>query len=142
MCAKKSQLELYLDEPRISRDEILDILAYWRGHQFRYPELASMAHDILCIPVSTVASESTFSVSGRVIDQYWSSLEVDVVEALICTRDWLYGEQGNLICICIRFLSLIVYGTMLIDFNTFICLYRPCKNEVGRIDRGHDEFGN
>jgi hypothetical protein len=44
-----------------------------------------MAHDI-----STVASESTFSVCGRVIDQFRSSLKPDVVEELVCTRDWLY----------------------------------------------------
>jgi hypothetical protein len=58
-----------------------------------------MARDILSIPVSTVASESTFSVGGRVIDQFRSSLKLDVVEALVCTRDWLYGEQGNIISI-------------------------------------------
>jgi hypothetical protein len=31
-----------------------------------------------------------------VIDQYSSSLKPDIVEALICTRDWLYQEQGNI----------------------------------------------
>jgi hypothetical protein len=31
-----------------------------------------------------------------VIDQYMSSLKPDIVEALVCTRDWLYGEQGNI----------------------------------------------
>jgi hypothetical protein len=31
-----------------------------------------------------------------VIDQYMSSLKPDIVEALVCTRYWLYGEQGNI----------------------------------------------
>jgi len=53
----------------------------------------------LSIPVSTVASESTFSVGERVIDQFRSSLKPDFVEALVCTRDWLYGEQCNIISI-------------------------------------------
>jgi hypothetical protein len=54
-----------------------------------------MAQDVLSIHISTVTSESTFSIGGRVIDQYRSSLKPDIVEALVCTRDWLYGEQGN-----------------------------------------------
>nr|XP_023886061.1 zinc finger BED domain-containing protein RICESLEEPER 2-like [Quercus suber] len=60
---------------------------------FRFPELASMARDVLSVPISTHASESTFSVGGRVIDQFRSSLRLDTVEALVCTRDWLYGEK-------------------------------------------------
>jgi hypothetical protein len=92
----RSQLELYLDETRMARNAEFDILSFWKGNEFRYPEVAAMARDILSIPVSTVASESTFSVGGRVIDQYRSSLKPDVVEALVCTRDWLYGKQGNI----------------------------------------------
>ena len=93
--AQKTQLELYLDEPRVGRNAKLDILAFWKGNEFRYPELAAMARDVLSIPVSTVASESTFSVGGQVIDQFRSALKPDVVEALVCSRDWLYADIGN-----------------------------------------------
>ena len=85
--AQKTQLELYLDESRVDRNAKLDILAFWKGNEFRYPELAAMARDILSIPFSMVALESTFSVRGRVIDQFRSALKLDVVEALVCTRD-------------------------------------------------------
>ena len=54
-----------------------------------------MARDILSIPISMVALESTFSVRGRVIDQFKSALKPDVVEALVCTRDWLYADICN-----------------------------------------------
>ncbi|XP_072951776.1 zinc finger BED domain-containing protein RICESLEEPER 1-like [Typha angustifolia] len=59
--SQKSQLELYLEEPRIDRSSKLDILNYWKSNQFRYPDLSLMACDILSIPISTVASESAFS---------------------------------------------------------------------------------
>jgi hypothetical protein len=55
-----------------------------------------MARDVLSILIFTIASESTFSIGGCVIDQYRSSLKPDIVEALVCTRNWLYGEQGNI----------------------------------------------
>ncbi|XP_059436041.1 zinc finger BED domain-containing protein RICESLEEPER 2-like [Corylus avellana] len=95
--SQKSQLEIYLEEPRsVAVNDSFDILSFWKGNEFRYPEVAAMARDVLSIPVSTVASESTFSIGGRVIDQNRSSLKPDIVEALICSRDWLYGEQAQM----------------------------------------------
>ncbi|KAI0524894.1 hypothetical protein KFK09_004284 [Dendrobium nobile] len=91
--SQKSQLELYLDEPRLDRKSRLDILAYWRGNQFRYPEVAAMARDILSIPVSAITMDNAFDANGRVLDQYYSALKPDILEAFICTRDWFYGEN-------------------------------------------------
>ncbi len=92
--ANKSQLEIYFNEPRliIAEDGDFDILSYWKGNECRYPIVAAMARDILSIHISIVASEFIFSISGRVIDQYRSSLKHDIVEVLVCTRNWLYGE--------------------------------------------------
>ena len=84
-----------MDESRTDRNISLNVLDFWKANQFRYPDLAAMARDILAMPVTTVASESTFSASGRVLDQYRSSLKPETVQALICTRDWLYGDIGN-----------------------------------------------
>ena len=44
---------------------------------------------MLVIPVSTVASESVFSTGGRVLDPYRCSLTPQMVEALVCTQDWI-----------------------------------------------------
>ena len=54
-----------------------------------------MARDVLAIPLSIVASESAFSVGGRVLDAYRSSLKLETVEAIICLRNWLYGQEGD-----------------------------------------------
>ncbi|KAK9195172.1 hypothetical protein WN943_003291 [Citrus x changshan-huyou] len=93
---RKSELELYLDEPRIDRKIDLDILSFWKGNGFRYPNLSFMARDILSIPISIVASESAFSVGGRVLDQFRSVLKPETVQAIITTRDWKFGEIENL----------------------------------------------
>ena len=53
-----------------------------------------MTCDILVVPVSTVALESYFSVDRRVLDCYRSSLRPDTIVALICCRDWQYGDRG------------------------------------------------
>jgi len=85
---KLSELDKYLKAEREeSRD--LDLLMWWKTTGQKFEILSLMAQDILSIPVTTVASESTFSTSGRVLDGFRSSLTPTVVEALICTQDWL-----------------------------------------------------
>ncbi|XP_024984049.1 zinc finger BED domain-containing protein RICESLEEPER 1-like [Cynara cardunculus var. scolymus] len=90
--AVKSELECYLEEKLMPRANNLNILDYWITHEVRYPTLARIARDILAIPISTVAYESAFSIGGRVLDAYRSSLKSSTIKAIICLRDWVYGE--------------------------------------------------
>ena len=52
-----------------------------------------MARDILDIPITTVASEATFSAGSRV-DTYRVSLGAETVEVLLCGGDWRRSLHG------------------------------------------------
>ena len=93
---KKNELQKYLEDKIIDRKVDIDVLSWWQMERFHYPILSQLARDVLTIPISTVASESAFSIGGRVLDQYRSSLLPETVQALLCTRDWLFGKGGNI----------------------------------------------
>ena len=73
-----------------------NILAWWKNQVDEYPILSQIARDLLALQVSTVASESAFSAGGRVIDPFRSRLDPEMVEALVCTKDWVAAtKRGN-----------------------------------------------
>ncbi|XP_031264837.1 zinc finger BED domain-containing protein RICESLEEPER 2-like [Pistacia vera] len=84
-----SELEIYLEEKCLPVKSKLNILDWWKVNATTYKVLSYMARDVFDIPVSTVASELAFSTSGRVLDHFRSSLSTPIVEALVCTQDWL-----------------------------------------------------
>ncbi|TXG61044.1 hypothetical protein EZV62_012407 [Acer yangbiense] len=57
------------------------------------PVLSIMARDILTPPVSSVALEYAFSVGGRVLDERRSRLGPNILEAVVCLKDWGDAEQ-------------------------------------------------
>ena len=84
-----------MEEQRSSGDENCEVLQFWCKNEARFPILSSMARDILCIPISTVALESTFSCSDHIINRFRSSIKSENAEALLCLRDWLFGQKCN-----------------------------------------------
>lgn len=81
-----------MEEPKLPRTGDLDVLDYWKALEGRFPVVSQMARDVLAIPISTVASESLFSIGGRVLDIYRSSLKAETAEVLVCLRDWVFKE--------------------------------------------------
>ena len=88
----KNKVDLYLMEALKKTTHIFDILNWWKVNSTKYPTLGQIARDVLAMPVSIVASESTFSTGGRVLNNYMSSLTSKTVEALICTQNWFYSS--------------------------------------------------
>ncbi len=78
-----------LDCNEDEESENFNILMWWKVNSRKYRVLSQVARDVLVVPVSTVAYEFAFSVGGRVLDPFQSSLSPSKVEALICSKNWL-----------------------------------------------------
>ncbi|KAK2645745.1 hypothetical protein Ddye_020940 [Dipteronia dyeriana] len=92
------ELTKYIDtewQSLLSEEESLnfDIMSWWKSHERSLLMLSIMAHDILTPLVLTVASKYAFSAGGRVIDERCSRLGPDILEAVVCIKDWADANQ-------------------------------------------------
>lgn len=79
-----SEIVKYFNDELIIETKVdFDALAWWKGNGSKFPVLSKLAKDIVVILVLTVSSEQAFSISGRVIDSFRSSLTPKTMEALI-----------------------------------------------------------
>ncbi|XP_062213857.1 zinc finger BED domain-containing protein RICESLEEPER 2-like [Phragmites australis] len=87
----KNELDRYLDDETLPHDEndYFDVFGWWKLEGTRYPTLRLIARDILAIPITTVASESAFSTSERILSEHRSRLTPRMLEALMCSQSWL-----------------------------------------------------
>ncbi|KAL2936796.1 putative AC transposase [Bienertia sinuspersici] len=54
----------------------------------KFSILSKLATHVLAIPIITLASKTTFSAGGHVIDPYQASLAPRTVQMLICMGYW------------------------------------------------------
>ncbi|XP_072072007.1 zinc finger BED domain-containing protein RICESLEEPER 2-like [Arachis hypogaea] len=92
----KSELDYYLEERPVPQTEHnFDILNWWKSNGAKFSTLQAIARDFLAIPISTIASESSFITGGRFVTPHRSRLHLDTLEALMCNQDWLWNELGT-----------------------------------------------
>ncbi|KAM3373675.1 hypothetical protein P3S68_012389 [Capsicum galapagoense] len=97
--AGKSELTLYLEEQKLDYKSFqeMDVIKYWKDNEKKYPNLSVMARDVLSIPITSVASESSFSIGGHVVTKYRSCIHHENVQTLVTIKNWLHGfTQSNI----------------------------------------------
>jgi hypothetical protein len=55
-------------EAKFGRD--FNILKWWQQHKLTYPILSIFAKDDMIVPASTISSESTSSLGGKVLEEW------------------------------------------------------------------------
>jgi hypothetical protein len=89
--------DVYICENDVNGEDIdaeFEALAWWKFNVLKYRILSKMAWDILAIPITAVASESSFSAGGRVIDPHRARLSTKRVEMILCGHDWVRALHG------------------------------------------------
>ena len=125
----KSELDHYLDEDVVQKIDGFDLLNWWKVNGLKYPNLQRLARDFLAVPASTVASESAFSASGRLVSPHRNRLHPKTLEALMCAQSWLWAAemQGDLLFHCIS----ANLPCNLRNFNLLMLIYFSGESSIG-----------
>jgi hypothetical protein len=84
-----SELQTYLDsDPDSQFDDSFSILSWWHDNKRTYYVLSILAKDIMIVLISTISSESAFSLCSRVIEERQRSLTSEHAEMLSLLKDW------------------------------------------------------
>jgi hAT family C-terminal dimerisation region len=69
------------------KNDQINILEYWKRNATAYPTLAMMARDVFIVYVSTVPSESYFSLANMILIDKRTKLGSKLFEQLVCNKD-------------------------------------------------------
>ncbi|GES96419.1 zinc finger BED domain-containing protein RICESLEEPER 2-like [Rhizophagus clarus] len=87
------ELEVYLNEPPENFD--MNVLAFWKVHENKFPNLSKMAKDFLAIPGTSVPVERVFSGGTDLITQRRCSLNLEIIRKSMCLKAWLKYKNKN-----------------------------------------------
>ena len=95
-----NEIEKFLvDGCEDSNDDKLDILGWWKCNVSKYNILLKVAQNVLAFLISIVAFKLAFSTDSYILNQFQSSLSIEIVQTLICCQNRL---RYRLISIDIR----------------------------------------
>jgi hypothetical protein len=118
----QGEIEHYLSDDLVPYTEKFNVLDWWKVAGTRYPTLRKVARDVFAIPVTTVASESAFSISGRIVNDHRSRLTSHMLEVLMCYQDWLRNKyKGEQIMHLLNIYLLCLYLFMLVSISSYMC---------------------
>ncbi|GKA99184.1 zinc finger BED domain-containing protein RICESLEEPER 2 [Tanacetum coccineum] len=86
----KSDFVTHLD---YSQFAAFDLLGFWKAKESMFPILSRMAMDIISVQATSVASESAFSTSGRVLSIRRTRLTPASLEMCMCLNDHLDAQE-------------------------------------------------
>lgn len=87
------ELSLYLDNDNvITYEDNFNIFHWLQEHKLTYLILYMLPIDVMYVPVSTISSESCFSLTSRVIEEVQQRLTLEIA----CIKDWELGEARAL----------------------------------------------
>ena len=89
-------IDRYLSVEIISFEDNEDFsnLKLWKKQQIRYSVLSIIARDVLTVHLSTDALKVAFSAGGRVVSNKQCKLSLEVIEAVVCLKDWNLANNG------------------------------------------------
>jgi hypothetical protein len=87
--SQKVELDQYLEQPPENLSKDYNVLEWWHANAPKFPILGRMARDFFAIPVSTIVSKSSAAEEAVKMNSTFNHVRPEIVEALICGRDWL-----------------------------------------------------
>ena len=86
--SKKTELSVYLSEPRVIYDPKFDLLNWWKINEKRFSVLAKIARDYLAIQARSTNSEGGFSGGGLICTKLRNRLHPETLRWLMCLQSW------------------------------------------------------
>ena len=78
------EVDCFIREPQLQPDD--DALEWWSRNECRFPMVAQLPRQLLCVPATSVLSEKIFA-AGLIVNNLRSSLSPENVDMLVLNKN-------------------------------------------------------